>query len=305
MAKIIPNIPLTKFITQYVPTESVDNIVQVGSKVMRVKIITDRYTRGFAKEEVNGPRGAFTTSGKTIKKDDRTRRDDSENGKLIEQSRQGRSQVQSENNSYISEQYKPEESRLSGNNILTDYISIVDIDYKPELHNETRGYKELRLPFVPRELNYEPASRFVGIATMGRNNPFYQFTGSEDTLQFDIDWFSINETELDRQNVINSCRWVEALSKSNGYKEAPHRIKLIWGQDDLLWRDSIWVVASAPYRLTEFIKGYRDRNNGNIVRLGMMPQQAVQNITLKRVVGDNMLSSEIIGNLAKNSGYGK
>jgi len=66
----------------------------------------------------------------------------------------------------------------------------------------------------------------VGIASFGSNNPIYQYTGSEDTLSFVIDWFS---SENHREDVIFNCRWIEALTKSDGYNEPPHRVKIIWG----------------------------------------------------------------------------
>ena len=186
-----------------------------------------------------------------------------------------------------------------GTQSLKDTITIIDLDYMDK-HSGTRGYQKLELPFVPRELGYEPSSKFIGIATMGRNTPFYQFTGSEDSLQFEIDWFSSQE---DRRDVINSCRWVEALSKSNGYEEPPHRVSLQWGADDLLFSGDIWLVVEASYSLTDFVNAFR-HPNGDIRNVGMLPQQAIQTITLKRLSDNNRLSSEIIGKLANNPGYG-
>lgn len=290
MAKLIPNNPLAEVITQGIPSEGLQEGIFYAGKAMRFKIIADRYNRGFQKEEVNGPRGAFETSGLSIFETGKLERE-----KAIRESRRNREQI----NDYTPENYTSEPFVRNPTTKINDYISIVDLDFKDE-HLATRYYSKLVLPFVPRELSYEPASKFVGIATIGRNTPFYQFTGSEDTIKFEIDWFAKN---ADRQDVINSCRWVEALTKSNGYDEPPHRVKLIWGQNDLLWQDDIWLLTEAPYVLSEFVKAYKDGDN--IVRLGLMPQQAIQTVTLKRIASTNRMSSDIIGPLANSNSYGQ
>lgn len=179
-----------------------------------------------------------------------------------------------------------------------DFIALVDLDF--DTGNKSKKYKTLVLPFVPKQLDYNPDSNFVGIATMGRNNPHYHYTGSEDTLEFTIDWHS----ELNhRQDVIYSCRWLEAMSKGDSYEEAPHRLKLVWGEDNIMFDKSIWLVVNAKYTLTEFVDSYRRpgsrKNFGKaddkpIVKVGMMPQQAIQTVTLKRITEENRTTAEII-----------
>jgi hypothetical protein len=301
MAQYFPDNDFTRAITQFVPSPQLEDLVSIASKAMRFKIIADRYTRGFEKADVKGPRGAFKNSGKAIFATEKQERH-----KKIDQGRIGRYQ----DTGRTSEEY---ESQAVGNpsNIrkeFSDTISLVDLDFKDE-HTSTRGYNRITLPFVPGDLSYDGSSKFVGIATMGRNTPFYHFTGSEDTVQFNIDWFA---KDLDRKDVINSCRWVEALSKSNGYTEPPHRVKLVWGEDDLLFQGDIWLVVEANYVLTDFVQGYRDRfvngysdkGTNEMIRVGMLPQQATQKITLKRISDSNRKSSEVIGKLAKNNNYG-
>lgn len=154
------------------------------------------------------------------------------------------------------------------------------------------GYDKLQLSYVPTELNYNAESNFVGIASIGRNNPHYQYAGAEDTLEFVIDWFSNKD---DRTDVINNCRWVEALSKNNGYSNRPPRVKIQWGPMDKLFKDHIFIVTSAPYRLNNWQGSGRDKD-GNIVSTGLLPQQAYQTVTLKRISDINLSTKKILNN---------
>jgi hypothetical protein len=300
MARIIPDNNPIGNLGNFVPNATQVDISSIAKKALRLKIIADRYTRGFEVADVNGPRDAFETSGLPIFETEKLNREKKfREGRTGRQQDPGRSAEDYESEEYSGTSYNPDYNGNNYNRIVTDTITIVDIDHEPK-HNDTRGYSSITLPFVPRELSYQASSKFIGIATMGRNTPYYQFTGSEDSLQFDIDWFA---NDNDRKDVINSCRWLEALSKSDGYEETPHRVKLVWGQDDLLFQDDIWIVTEANYSLTDFVKAYKDSNN-NVVRVGMLPQQALQKITLKRLSDNNRRSSEVIGRLAKNNNYG-
>jgi len=293
MARYVPKITnVDPFYNGPAPGSTTETVVGITQKALRLKILADRFTRGFQQAEVSGPPNAYENSGLPLFATEKANRE-----ARLREAKANRVQIDTAQSQYTFEpanQRKPTDP-------LADTISIVDIDYKDSQKN-TRGYSYLTLPFVPRELSYEASSKFIGIATMGRNNPYYQFTGSEDTLQFDIDWFAQTDN---RQDVINSCRWVEALTKSNGYIENPHRVKLVWGQDDLLWSDYIWVVVAAPYTLSEFVKGQRNVTTREVERLGLMPQQAIQKITLKRTTDHNLMTSEILGKLSNIVDYGK
>lgn len=139
------------------------------------------------------------------------------------------------------------------------------------------NFEEIELQFVPGVLDYVPDSNFIAIASMGRNNPHYHFAGSEDTLKFDIDWHSYQEN---REDVILKCKHLEALSKNDAYKGPPRRVKLIW--NSLMYSDAIWQVVAAPYKLSLF-QAHRN----------MLPQQAYQSITLKKVTDKNMSYDDI------------
>lgn len=42
----------------------------------------------------------------------------------------------------------------------------------------------------PDRLRVEPNATWAAVKSMGRNNPFYFYTGGEDTITFDISWYS-------------------------------------------------------------------------------------------------------------------
>tara|TARA_R110002012_G_scaffold176458_1_gene341349 strand:+ start:856 stop:1896 length:1041 start_codon:yes stop_codon:yes gene_type:complete len=193
--------------------------------------------------------------------------------------------------------YKPEpinfddtllRTEITGNN--TTNITIINQD-AGENPGDSK-FETLVLHSVPKQLKYEPASNFVGIASIGRNNPHYNYAGSEDTLSFSIDWYCKG---LDRAEVLRSCRWVEALSKSNGYTQRPPVVKIQWGDDDYLFGDDEWIVVSAGYELSNFqsygmstdTKTFRRGKDNSLYSIGGLPQQAYQNVVLKRVSNTN------------------
>jgi hypothetical protein len=169
---------------------------------------------------------------------------------------------------------------------VDDYVAIIDIDY----YGFNKGHRVIKLPFIPRELNYNSESSFAAIKPIGRNNPKYHYTGSEDKLDFEIDWHSFNTT---RDDVITKCRMIEALSKSDSYKNPPHRVLIQWGSDNVLFRDHVFVVLSAPYRLLNFNKAQVNQQTGEIERTGMLPVQAYQRVSLGRVTSTNLFQNEI------------
>lgn len=277
----------------FVPTDGLDNIVSITSKALRLKIISDRYLRGFQKADVNGPPGSY--------KSERTSNvyENKSHIQLIEDKRKlgiradssSNGELKSSPSDYISEPVtNPSNTRKPDND---NTISIIDLDY--DLNNGNRGYKAITLDFIPNELNYKPDSKFVAIATMGRNNPYYQFTGSEDTLSFDLEWFSIRKDQLDRKDVIEHCRWLESLTKGDSFNSTPPRVQLVWGKDNILWKNDIWVVVSAPYILTDFVKGYV--LDGQTINVSLLPQQATQTITLKRLTTINRSTKDILSKL--------
>ena len=171
---------------------------------------------------------------------------------------------------------------------LRDFVAIIDMGLSTSKGN---GIDTILLPFIPRELEYNIDSSFVSIKPIGRNNPGYHYTGSEDRLEFEIDWHSTNENRYD---VIEKCRKIEALSKSDSYNSPPHYVALQWGKDNILFRDHLFVIISASYKLVQFSKGHINQS-GAILNTSMLPIQAYQKVTLSRVTSNNLSSIQIQG----------
>lgn len=119
---------------------------------------------------------------------------------------------------------------------------------------------------IPTEIEYDPKTEWATLPSIGRNSPFYQYTGAEDTITFTVSWYS---RDKDRKDVLSKCKWLESLSKPDGYENGVHPVQLIFGT---MYKDSKWIVYSAPYRLRLFNR-----------QIDMLPQLATQEITLKRI----------------------
>lgn len=137
--------------------------------------------------------------------------------------------------------------------------------------------EKLHFQGLPNQIEINPEASWATIKPFGRNNPHYHFTGSEDTITFEVSWYAEEEN---RQDVIEKCKWLESLTKADGYTAGPHPVALIWGT---MFRSYKFIVFSAPYTMSLFSKEH-----------GMLPQLATQTITLKRVTEKNLTLSEVI-----------
>lgn len=137
----------------------------------------------------------------------------------------------------------------------------------------------LKIQNVPKDIVYEPDSRFPGVYTVARNNPIYHYVGSEDSITLELDWYSVQE---DRNDVINKCRLLECYTKNNGYDEEIHPVILSMG-DLFTSTAGLWLVTAAPYTMTMFDKNQK-----------MLCVQAYQKVTLKRVTDKNRTWDDII-----------
>lgn len=137
--------------------------------------------------------------------------------------------------------------------------------------------ERLFLQTVPLELSYGPDANWVVIASAGRNTGLYHYTGGEDKLEFTLSWYGNQE---DRRDVISKVKWLESLTRNDGYDQKPHQVQFIFGD---LFRDAKWVVTGAPYKLSGFNRQF-----------GMMPQLASQDICLKRISETNRTREDIL-----------
>lgn len=142
---------------------------------------------------------------------------------------------------------------------------------------DTESGEWLFLQGLPMELRMEGESSFNAIKAMGRNNPLYQFTGSEDTLKFNISWYA---NEEDKQDVLRNCQWLYSKTKNDGFKKPPPLLNLRFG---VMFRKSKWILVSANYTMRVF-----DRESG------MVPRLASQELEFKRVKEENLLKSDYL-----------
>lgn len=163
-------------------------------------------------------------------------------------------------------------------------VSIIDLDDG----GYDKSYRIIELPSIPIELNYGAESTFAAIKGIGRNTFKYHFTGSEDILEFDIDWYSSNHN---RREVIQKCRDIESLSKSDGYEGDPHRVMLQWGEDNTLFEKHVFIIISAKYRLTQFSNAHKQGKN--IIDDKLLPVQAYQTVRLARISSYNLTTNDI------------
>lgn len=169
---------------------------------------------------------------------------------------------------------EPIDSKTERNVIESD-LYIIRID------ENNKKIEKLRIQCIPLELDVQPTANWAVLPSAGRNNPFYNYTGGEDTLSFTLDWYA--NTEL-KDDVLYNCRWLESLSRANGYFDEPPRIILQFGG---LFKFDRWIIESAKYKLSLFDK------EPNAQQISMLPRQAYQEVVLKKVTTRNTLIDDI------------
>jgi hypothetical protein len=210
--------------------------------------------------------------------------------------------------------------------------------YKQSLKNKVAIFnlatqRYVILQTIPKELQYNPQSNWTAVASMGRNNPFYIYTGSDDTISFDISWYGMkkppfNESSpygndfypLGIETVVANCRLLESWSKADGYNRIPPKLAILWGgnadgnnnttlfgggNDDQYNR---FILHSAPYNFTHFQglkrvyddvvlvnekEGKQNPEQYKIESNNLYPMYATQSLTFKRITVSNATYKQI------------
>lgn len=149
---------------------------------------------------------------------------------------------------------------------MSNGLYIINLDTNERIHLQT----------VPKEIRIGGDSNFKAIASMGRNNPFYHYTGAEDSIEFTISWYA---NEDDRKDVIRNCKWLQSWTRADGDNSGPPDIRLFFGQ---LFRDGLFKLTSANYEMSLF-----DRPHN------MLPTLAMQHLTFKRITQVNSEHGDI------------
>lgn len=152
----------------------------------------------------------------------------------------------------------------------------------------------------PNEISVDTQTSWVAVKSMGRNNPFMVYTGGEDTISFDVSWYSSDPNN--REDILTKCRLLESWSKANGYRQSPPTLKISWGSSGIFDND-LFILYSASYKLNNF----QDRYNSNFynvkgdfinsinksINLGLLPSLATQTLVFKRVTNKNLTHADI------------
>jgi hypothetical protein len=107
----------------------------------------------------------------------------------------------------------------------------------------------LEIQFVPKELINSRQSTPNAVQIISRNNPLHQFSGGEESLRFQLDFYSDN---VKIEEVVNKCRWLKALTYMDGENPQPN-IALVYGK---LFTDvyNRWLVSNISIQMTRFSK---------------------------------------------------
>lgn len=189
-------------------------------------------------------------------------------------------------------------------NIIDKNFGYTQEQYKQQIViiNDTKSpVIALALQNKPPTIRVDQNTSWAQVRSAGMNNPFQIYTGSEDTISFEISWYA---TDLrDRSDVITKCRLLESWSKADGYQSAPPVLKLVWGDSDLFGSD-LFILSNASYQLSNFQQAIKDPQSKTNINLGLYPNVAIQQIVLKKVSLENQKHSDIVSDvdLRKTSG---
>lgn len=157
-------------------------------------------------------------------------------------------------------------------------------------------YEYIVLQTRPPQVDFKGETSWAAVKSMGRNTPIYQYTGAEDTIQFNISWYCTDKTNL--PEVISKCRLLESWSKANGYLAAPPILQLQWGESNLFANHDL-ILISATYSLTNFSNGVRV-SISQFENHKLYPLAATQELIFKRVSSTNLTHQDILQDELKN-----
>lgn len=170
--------------------------------------------------------------------------------------------------------------------------------------NSKSGYQKIVLQNRPSQVDFRGETSWATIKSMGRNNPMYHYTGSEDTIQFNISWFCNDPNNY--EEVVTKCRLLESWTKSDGYTSGPPVLIIDWGGNDGLFKGAYFILTSATYTLSNFQSGNIDMRDQNpvIKNTKLYPMAATQELVFKRVSAHNLKHQDIVSTTALDKTLG-
>ena len=151
----------------------------------------------------------------------------------------------------------------------------------------------------PYQIGVKPTSNWVTIKSMGRNNPFYMYTGGEDSIQISLSWYVVSTdpestSEYSMRRLPGLVRTLESWARNDGYAKAPPILQLKWGQCDLF--RGLYILTRCETDYSNFNDlGFKSRKNSleelysddNITNNGLMPMVITQSLELKKITTNN------------------
>lgn len=107
-------------------------------------------------------------------------------------------------------------------------------------------YERLEIQFVPKEFSYGSTAKMAKIEVVGRNNPLHHYTGGDDNLSFQLDFFAEEES---RKDVLKKVKWIQSLRYNDGNFAPKKNISIVFGN---LFRNEIWTVDSVQVKYSDF-----------------------------------------------------
>lgn len=130
---------------------------------------------------------------------------------------------------------------------------------------ELDNFERLEIQFVPKNLQRSRGSGTQSVEVVGQNTPIYFQGAGEDTLRFQLDFYSEDDN---RRDVMEKCRWLEALTYTETSKDDATQVQLVYGK---MFRGERWLVEGIRIQYENFHK-----------RRGFLPQQAYVDLVLVR-----------------------
>lgn len=137
-------------------------------------------------------------------------------------------------------------------------------------------FERLEVQFVPKDIPWSRNANLSAVEVVGRNHPKYHFTGGEDQVGLQLDFYSDEEN---REDVLRKVRWLQSLTYNDGYNAPARNVKIVFGR---LFQKEIWAVANVNAVLSSFNSNY-----------GMLPQRAMVDITFKLDPKTNLRLSDV------------
>lgn len=111
-------------------------------------------------------------------------------------------------------------------------------------------FERLEFQFVPEPISWDRQPDLAPIPIVGRNNPRKHYTGGEDRLSFQLEFYADEE---DRDDVRRKVMWLRSLTYNDGSNAPIRNIKLVWGT---LFRHEVWVVSKCAFQFMHFDSRY-------------------------------------------------